>query len=198
MIGKLTGKVDSVLLDKVILDVQGVGYIVHTSKQVVSSLMIGDLVSLHIETLIRQDHIQLCGFKSAEEKECFQKLISVQGIGGKAALAILSVLSPSELIIAIQQQNKELLTRADGIGPKVASRLLTELKSFVGKQSFDFGGQPVTSSLNSDAIDTLVQLGYRQNDATNIVRKILAEAPSLSTQEIIPKALGYLSRGVTS
>ena len=100
------------------------------------------------------------------------------------------MLSPSELIIAIQQQNKELLTRADGIGPKVASRLLTELKSFVGKQSFDFGGQPVTSSLNSDAIDTLVQLGYRQNDATNIVRKILAEAPSLSTQEIIPKALG--------
>lgn len=198
MIGKLTGKVDFVFLDKVILDVQGVGYIVYVSKQLVSSLIVGDFVSLYVETLIRQDNIQLCGFKSIEEKECFQKLISVQGIGGKAGLAILSVLSPSELIIAVQQQNKELLTRADGIGPKVASRLLTELKSFASKQSVDAGGQSVSSVLDTDAIDTLVQLGYRQNEATNAVRKILAEAPGLSTQEIIPKALGYLARGVSS
>lgn len=198
MIGKLSGKIDSVFADKVILEVHGVGYIVYVSKQQISVLAVGDIISLYVETLIRQDNIQLCGFKSIEEKECFQKLISVQGVGGKAALAILSVLSPSELILAIQQQNKELLTRADGIGPKVASRLLTELKSFASKQLFEAGGHPISYVLDTDAIDTLVQLGYRQSDATNAVRKILAEMPTLSTQEIIPKALGYLARGISS
>src|SRR5690348_2892149 len=129
MIGKLKGIIDSYGEDFIIVDVNGVGYVVHCSARALQSLPpTGDPVSLAIETHVREDQIRLFGFQSDIEREWFRLLQTVQGVGAKVALAVLSTLKPSDLASAISLRDKAMVARTPGVGPKVAERIVTELK----------------------------------------------------------------------
>ena len=129
MIGKLKGVIDSYGDDFVILDVQGVGYVVHCSSRTLQNLPpIGEAASLSIETHVREDMIRLFGFRSDAEREWFRLLQSVQGVGAKVALGILSVLDPGTLATAIATGDKASVARGPGVGPKLAQRIVSELK----------------------------------------------------------------------
>src|SRR5213079_2450919 len=129
MIGKLTGMLDSYGEDFVIVDVGGVGYVVHCSGRTLQALPgEGEPVSLAIETHVREDQIRLFGFSSAVEREWFRLLQTVQGVGTKVALSILGTLKPSDLATAIAMRDKAMVARSPGVGPKVAERIVTELK----------------------------------------------------------------------
>ena len=128
MIAKLRGLVDALGEDSCIIDVNGVGYLVFASAKTLSKLVVGAEASLLIETVVREDSISLFGFYDAWEKEWFNTLTKVQGVGAKVCLAILSVLSPLQLAQAVSAQDKNSFTRASGVGPKLAARIVTELK----------------------------------------------------------------------
>jgi holliday junction DNA helicase RuvA len=132
MFAKLTGTVDSVTEDQLILDVGGVGYLVAASAKTLAQLEPGAAISLLIDTQIGEDHIRLFGFRQAEEQRWFRLLQAVQGVGGKVALAVLSVLAPGDLARAIAAQDKAAVGRANGVGPKLAQRIVTELKDKAG------------------------------------------------------------------
>ena len=175
MIGKLKGIIDSYGEDFVILDVQGVGYQVHCSARTLQSLPPpGQAATLSIETHVREDQIRLFGFTSDGEREWFRLLQSVQGVGVKVALAVLSTLKPSDLATAIALRDKAAISRTPGVGAKVAERIVTELKDKVpafadldpavirlsGALDDDRAPQPVR-----DAVSALVNLGYAQPQA---------------------------------
>ena len=128
MIAKLRGVVDTLGSDYCIIDVNGVGYLVFASAKTLAKLARGAQVALLIETIVREDSISLFGFADAWEKEWFLTLTKVQGVGAKVCLAILSVLSPMQLAQAVSAQDKASFTRAAGVGPKLAARIVTELK----------------------------------------------------------------------
>ena len=128
MIAKLKGIIENIGEDCCIIDVNGVGYLVNMSSRSLSKLQLGEYTSLLIETVIKEDSITLFGFQSPWEKEWFNTLTKIQGVGGKVCLSILSVLSPAELSQAVSAQDKTLFLRANGVGPKLATRLITELK----------------------------------------------------------------------
>ena len=128
MIGKLTGIVDTITEDMVILDVDGVGYLVQCPSSTLSRLTVGAHASLMIEMKVSEDAIKLYGFASAEEREWFRLLQTVQNVGGKVALSVLSTLSPRELQRALALGDKAMIGRASGVGPKLALRIATELK----------------------------------------------------------------------
>ena len=132
MIGKLRGHLDSITSEGVILDVGGVGYLVHVSGRTLGALPpVGESASLLIETHVREDHIHLYGFAEAGERDWFRLLETVQGVGVRHALAILSVLTPGDLTQAVAAQDKRALARASGVGPKLAGRIVAELKDKV-------------------------------------------------------------------
>jgi len=174
MIGKLTGLVDYVAADHAIIDVAGVGYLVACPTSTLSRLQTGAAVSLMIETRITDETIKLYGFVTADEREWFRLLQTVQGVGAKVALAVLGTLSPPDLANAIALRDKAAVTRTPGVGPKVAERIVTELKDKVpafanvdpalvhlsGAIDNDRAPRPVT-----DAISALVNLGYGQPQA---------------------------------
>ena len=175
MIGKLTGLIDSYGEDHVIVDVNGVGYVVHCSARTLQALPpVGDPVSLAIETHVREDQIRLFGFQADVEREWFRLLQTVQGVGTKVALAILSTLKPADLATAIAMRDKAMVARTPGVGPKVAERIVTELKDKAPKYAeldpavVHLAGavddrrapQPV-----ADAVSALVNLGYGQPQA---------------------------------
>lgn len=180
MISKLTGTLDSILSEGTIIDVNGVGYFVYASAKTLSKLPnIGEKLSLLTEHIIRQDHQQLCGFYDEDERMCFRLLLGVQGVGIKVALSILSVLTPNELLNAIVHQDKTLLTRAEGVGPKVAGRIVLELKD----KKLDFSQHaaqslPDKSSSLQDALGGLMGLGYSKSEAAGALSKIIHEAGS--------------------
>ncbi|MBC7635007.1 MAG: Holliday junction branch migration protein RuvA, partial [Acetobacteraceae bacterium] len=132
MIAKLTGRIEGLEADRCIVDVNGVGYLVQSSTRTLSALQDGGTASLLIETQVREDAIQLFGFAESAERDWFRLLTTVQGVGAKVALGILSALSPRDLIGAIQSGDRASLTRAPGVGPKLAVRLLTELRDKAG------------------------------------------------------------------
>ena len=175
MIGKLKGLIDSYGEDYVILDVGGVGYQVHCSSRTLQALPApGEAAVLSIETYVREDQINLFGFRGDIEREWFRLLQTVQGVGAKVALAVLSTLPPAELANAIALRDKAAVTRTPGVGPKVAERIVTELKDkapafanvdpalvhLSGAIDNDRAPRPVT-----DAISALVNLGYGQPQA---------------------------------
>ena len=175
MIGKLRGVIDSYGEDFVILDVHGVGYLVHCSTRTLQALpAAGEAVDLAIETHVREDQIRLFGFLSAGEREWFRLLQTVQGVGTKVALAILSTLKPADLATAIAMRDKAMITRAPGVGPKVAERIVTELKD---KSPALTAVDPAVVRLSgavedkrapgpvADAVSALVNLGYDQPQA---------------------------------
>ncbi len=171
MIGKLSGIIDSISLNHLIVDVQGVGYVVACSANTLRNIgSKSEAVSLLIETQVREDAINLYGFADANERDWFRLLTTVQGVGSKSALAILGTLPPEKLSHAIAAQDKSALTQAEGVGPKLALRIVTELKDKVAAlSSHDFAIQNTAANLNgsatSDAVSALVNLGYKRMDA---------------------------------
>ncbi|MEN3974820.1 Holliday junction branch migration protein RuvA [Emcibacter sp. SYSU 3D8] len=178
MIARLRGTVDEIGEDWAIIDVGGVGYFVFCPGKTLQGLpKTGESVVLHIETHVREDHIHLYGFLTGGEKEWFGRLQSVQGVGARVALAILSILSPGEIAQAIAGQDKTMIGRASGVGPKLATRIVIELKDKVPAfEGFDAssvaaGGTPGGSPA-ADAVSALVNLGYRQADAMGAVARV--------------------------
>lgn len=176
MIGKLKGIIDSYGEDYVILDVGGVGYQVHCASRTLQALPSpGEAAVLSIETYVREDQIKLFGFRTDHEREWFRLLQTVQGVGARVALAVLGTLSPTDLAGAIALRDKTAVARTPGVGPKVAERIVTELKDkapsfanvdpavvhLVGAVDDRRAPGPVT-----DAISALVNLGYCQPQAT--------------------------------
>ncbi len=175
MIGKLKGVIDSYGEDTVILDVGGVGYQVQCSARTLQALPApGEAATLSIETYVREDQIRLFGFRSDTEREWFRLLQTVQGVGAKVALAVLGTLPPAELANAIALRDKAAVARTPGVGPKVAERIVTELKDKTPAfASVDPAAVHLAGALDerrapqpvSDAISALVNLGYGQPQA---------------------------------
>lgn len=186
MIGKLKGVVDSTGEDTVILDVNGVGYVVHCSARTLQRLPgIGEAAELSIDTHVREDMIRLYGFRSPAEREWFRLLQGVQGVGAKVALAVLSVLEPAELATAIATGDRTGISRAPGVGPRLAARLVAELKdkapafaaldpsviALAGAVEDRTAPQPA-----ADAVSALVNLGYAPVQASSAIAAALREA----------------------
>jgi holliday junction DNA helicase RuvA len=178
MIGKLTGTVDSLTEDGVILDVNGVGYLVQCPSSTLSRLTVGAHASLMIEMKVSEDAIRLYGFVAAEEREWFRLLQTVQGVGAKVALALLSTLSPRDLQRALALSDKAMIGRAPGVGPKLALRLVTELKDKVPAMMLAGGeGGPFPHAAaaprgpQADAVAALTRLGYSESVAATAVAK---------------------------
>lgn len=204
MIAKLRGLVDSVYEDNCIVDVGGVGYLVSASSRTLGKLAKGTEVSLLIETVVREDSISLYGFYDAWEKEWFNTLTKVQGVGAKVCLSILSALSPAQLAQAVSAQDKNSFLRASGVGPKLAARLVTELKdkivvipgSDVSLQDISVDktpeqpvSAPVEDNIAEDVISALVNLGYQRLEAYRAVSKVYAENADKPLSELIRLAL---------
>jgi holliday junction DNA helicase RuvA len=184
MIGKLRGVVDSVNAEALILDVNGVGYLVSASARTLRALpAAGETVELLVETHVREDAIRLYGFLTAAERDWFRLLQNVQGVGAKVALGILGVLSADALSAAIARQDKAAMARAPGVGPKLAARLVLELKDKAPASTGpDFAGAEVGLERGSrftraaeDAILALVSLGYAEPQAAAAIARISAQ-----------------------
>jgi holliday junction DNA helicase RuvA len=176
MIGKLSGIVDSISDDSVILGVGGVGYLVQCPSSTISRLAIGAHAALMIEMKVSDDAIKLYGFASAEEREWFRLLQTVQNVGGKVALSVLSTLSPRDLQRALALSDKAMIGRAPGVGPKLALRIATELKDKAPAMMISGEGgthAPVHAPRGpaADAVTALVKLGYSEGQAAEAVAR---------------------------
>lgn len=205
MIGKLKGTIDEIGEDHVVLDVHGVGYVAHCSARTLGRLgSAGEAAVLFIETYVREDQFRLFGFLTALEREWFRLLQSVQGVGSKVALAVLSTLTPGELANAIALQDKTAVSRAPGVGPKVAVRIITELRNkapaFAGEASAAIGlkqeiGEGVASVPVADAVSALTNLGYSRDQAANAVAAALKNGgEGADSAKLIRLGLKELSR----
>jgi Holliday junction DNA helicase RuvA len=205
MIGKLKGIVDSYGEDYVILDVQGVGYQVHCSARTLTMLPApGEPATLSIETYVREDQIKLFGFASDAEREWFRLLQTVQGVGAKVALSVLSTLKVPELANAIAMRDKAAVTRSPGVGAKVAERIVTELKDKVPAfADIDAGAVHLAGSLEekrapkpvTDAVSALVNLGYGQPQAAAAIAAASRNAgDGADVQTLIRQGLKELAR----
>lgn len=176
MIARLRGLVDHIEDGRCIVDVNGVGYLVFCSTRTLEALPDG-LVTLLIETQVREDAISLYGFFMESERAWFRLLTTVQGVGARLALGVLSALSPDQLVGAITGQDKAALTRAPGVGPKLAMRLLTELREKAAAMPGGGGAalpfMPVKPGAAKDALSALVNLGYRRVEAEAAVAKAM-------------------------
>lgn len=205
MIGKLKGVIDSYGEDHIILDVHGVGYLVHCSAKTLTALpSTGEAAVLSIETHVREDMIRLYGFRSDQEREWFKLLQTVQGVGAKVALAILSALEPGALATALGTGDKPMIGRAPGVGPKLAQRIVTELKD----KAPAFGSvDPAIIKLSdslaektapapvSDAVSALINLGYQQAQASAAVAAAVRIAgDSASSPQLIRLALKEMAK----
>ncbi len=205
MIGKLKGIIDSYGEDHIIVDVTGVGYVVHCSARTLQSLPpTGDPVSLSIETHVREDQIKLFGFTSDLEREWFKLLQTVQGVGAKVALAVLGTMKVPELAEAIAMRDKAAVARTPGVGPKVAERIVTELKDKVPKfTSLDPAVVQLSGALDenraprpvADAVSALVNLGYGQPQAAAAIAAAARNAgEGADTAALIRQGLKELAR----
>jgi Holliday junction DNA helicase RuvA len=180
LIAKLKGTVDAIDGDSAVIDVNGVGYLVSASARTLRDLVVGGPATLLVETIVREDAIALYGFLETAERDWFRILTTVQGVGARVALSILSTLAPDEIARAIAAQDRANLSRAPGVGPKLAARLATELKD----KAATFGVAPAPSrtmdatpaapggSVNEDAVSALVNLGYRRVEAFGAVARV--------------------------
>lgn len=193
MIGYLKGKIISAKPTQIILDVNNVGYLIHISISTFEKISDRNEVSLYIHTYVREDALNLYGFYTEAEKEMFELLISISGIGPKVALSILSGISVEELQSAIQSENVSRLVSVPGVGRKTAERVVLELKSKVGfietaaSKGIDF-------TIKQEAVLALTTLGYNQKVADKIVRDLLSSNPTFTLEELIKKSLAELNK----
>jgi len=170
MIAHLKGRLDSLGIDHAVIDVGGVGYLVGASSRTLAAIgPVGEAAMLHTEMLVAEDFIRLVGFATASERDWFRLLTGVQGVGARVALAILSALDASDLSRAIAAQDKAMVARANGVGPKLAERIVRELKDKIGAVAIG-GATPVAASgAGADAISAMLNLGFRPAEASAAV-----------------------------
>jgi Holliday junction DNA helicase RuvA len=216
MIGKLTGMIDYKAADHVLLDVGGVGYTVHCSERTISALPgAGQVAALYTELLVREDLLQLFGFATPYEREWHRLLISVQGIGAKASMAILGTLGPEGIARAIAIGDWGAVKAAPGVGPKIAQRVVNELKdkapatmALGGSVQQAMGDAPAqviepdalvearpipSASAQAEALSALQNLGYGPSDAARAVAEAAGAAPESDTPSLIRAALRLLA-----
>jgi holliday junction DNA helicase RuvA len=196
LIAKLKGIVDSVGTDSAVIDVGGVGYLVSASSRTLRDLVAGGEATMLVETIVREDAIALYGFLETAERDWFRILTTVQGVGARVALSILSTLSPDEIARAIAAQDRATLSRPAGVGPKLAARLATELKD----KAAAFGVAPVakgaaaapaaapTGSINEDAVSALVNLDYKRVEAFGAVARATQRLGDGATFDAVVRA----------
>ena len=205
MIAKLRGIIDTLGDDYCIIDVGGVGYLVSASAKTLGKLTVGNEATLLTEMIVREDSMALFGFADVWEKEWFNTLTKVQGVGAKVGLSILSVLTPTQLSQAIGAQDSASFCRASGVGPKLAARIVSELKNKivtipVGSAAIGNVAETPTSapimpkanadySKSEDVISALVNLGYQRLEAYRAVAKVMAENPDANVPTLIRLAL---------
>src|SRR5262245_20175010 len=205
MIGKLKGIIESYGEDSIVIDVNGVGYLVHCSARTLQELpSVGQPAALSIETYVREDQIKLFGFLTDVEREWFRLLQTVQGVGAKVALAVLGTLRPADLATAIAMRDKAMVARTPGVGPKVAERICTELKDkapayanldpsvvhLSGIVEEKRAPQPI-----ADAVSALINLGYGQPQAASAVAAALRSAgEAADTASLIRLGLKELAK----
>jgi Holliday junction DNA helicase RuvA len=202
MIGKLTGVVDTITEDTVILDVNGVGYLMQCPSSTLSRLTVGAHASLMIEMKVSEDAIKLYGFASVEEREWFRLLQTVQNVGGKVALAVLSTLSPRELQRALALGDKAMIGRSPGVGPKLALRIATELKDKAPAMMLHGEDEGRVAAVamaprgpEADAVSALIHLGYSDARAAEAVaRAAQALGEGTETSALIREALKGMAR----
>ena len=200
MIAQLSGNIVQTDDQRTILDVHGVGYAVHVSGRTQGQLgMMAGTVTLLTEMQVREDSMTLFGFLDVAERDAFRLLITVQGVGAKAAMAILSVLTPADLTNAIMAGDKAMVARADGVGPKLAQRVVNELGEKIGKivtlggalSNGNTSGETsgAAAGLVGDAVSALANLGYGQAEAHSAVMRVRTKSPSDNLSEVIAAAL---------
>jgi len=201
MIGKLTGTIDSVAEDHVIVDVNGVGYLVQCSSPTLGKLAPGASVSLTIELRVTDDTIRLYGFSSAEEREWFRLLQTVQNVGARVALNVLSALSSRELERALALGDKAAVGRAQGVGPKLATRIVTELKDkapamMLRGHGEEAGHAPAIAPRGpeADAVAALVKLGYSPSQAAEAIARASRELGEVPLDALIRESLRAMGR----
>ncbi len=203
MIASLTGRIEAIGADHVVIEAGGVGYLVHASQRSLARMpAIGGQVRVLTEMQVREDAHNLFGFLDAAERDWFRLLTTVQGVGAKTALAILGTLAPDDLAFAIAAQDKAALTQAEGIGPKLAIRIVTELKDKAGKLALGAQlrpGRPVSGPAPADraaedAVSALVNLGYSRGEAFGAVsRAVQTLGAAAATADLIKAGLKDLS-----
>ncbi len=200
MIGKLSGIVDSVVEDHAILDVNGVGYLVHCPASTLSRLSAGAPAALMIETKVSDDAIRLYGFSSAEEREWFRLLQTVQNVGARVALNVLSALSPRDLQRALALSDKAAIGRANGVGPKLALRIVTELKdkapSMMLRDAADgeYAVPVAPRGPEADAVAALVKLGYSPVQAAEAIARTARDLGEAPVEALIRESLRAMGR----
>jgi Holliday junction DNA helicase RuvA len=197
MISSLKGIIEEINETSCTIDVGGVGYLVFLSSKNLQKLSVGEAAKLLIETWVREDAITLYGFLTSAERDCFNLLTSkVSGVGARMGMSILSTFTPAEIFSAIASRDKTMLTKATGVGAKLAERIVTELKDKVG--TFNIGAQKVSmgedkNSTVDDVVSALVNLGYRRADAFSVVWDVYNQSSEKDTQTLLKKALKELS-----
>jgi Holliday junction DNA helicase RuvA len=197
MIARLSGILAEIAADHLVIDVNGVGYLAQASARTLSAVgPIGGSVLLLTEMQVREDAITLFGFGSASERDWFRLLTSVQGVGGRVALAILSVLDPNELSRAIASGDKAMIARANGVGPKLAQRIAMELRDKAGGIALGPGAAPAPAgSATADAISALANLGFRPSEASAAVSAASDElGPDAGLDALVRLALRKAAR----
>jgi Holliday junction DNA helicase RuvA len=195
MIARLRGLLDSQGADHLVIDVGGVGYLVHCSARTLAGLPgAGEALDLHVETQVRADSIMLYGFADSGERSWFRVLQQVQGVGARVALGVLSVLTPEELARAVAVQDKAALTRASGVGPRLAGRILSELKDRLAGElagtalpAQTLAGGVVDGAVGG-AVSALINLGYGRSEAHAAITKAVAGLGQEATVEMLIRA----------
>lgn len=208
MIARLKGIIDYIDKDNVIIDINGVGYQVFCSASTISSLQIGKEVVFDIITVVKEDSFTLYGFANVLDKQWFEILTSVQGVGAKVGLAIQSVHTSDSLFTAVASSDSSAFTQANGVGPKLANRIVLELKDKVAKTNFaqnsttrpepnviNIDNSSVNNSVVEDTISALINLGYNRSNAFTAVGKVVKNmnGEEVSVADIVPLALNELS-----
>ncbi len=197
MIARLSGTLAETAADHLVIDVNGVGYLAYASARTLTAIgPIGGSVLLLTEMQVREDAITLFGFGSAAERDWFRLLTSVQGVGGRVALAILSVLDPGDLARAIANGDKAMIARANGVGPKLAQRIAMELRDKAGGVALGPGAAPAPAGLAiADAISALANLGFRPAEASAAVAAASDElGPGAGLDALVRLALRKAAR----
>ncbi len=193
----LKGELSHIETGIAVIDVGGVGYACHTSLTTLSKVNLGDKVTFYTYLHVREDIMDLYGFADKEELNCFKMLIGVSGVGPKAALAILSVVTPTQLAVAVASEDEKPLLAASGVGKKMAQRVLLELRDKVAKEQLAVSGGakidiPLANDATGEAIAALAVLGYTRSEIDSVLRTI--DVSGLQVEEIVKKALFGLMR----
>jgi Holliday junction DNA helicase RuvA len=191
LIARLSGILSETSSDGAVIDVAGVGYLVHLSGRTLDAIgPVGGKVLVLTELQVREDAWTLFGFGSAAERDAFRALTSIQGVGGRLALAILSVLSPDELARAVAQEDKAMIGRANGVGPKLAARIANELQGKLGVVTIGGAAPASRGSAAADALSALANLGFKPADASAAVNAALDElGPDATLDALVRLAL---------